>query len=42
MLVRPDRLPGGDYAYEVKPDGFRANISTENGFYRLDQRPRST
>jgi bifunctional non-homologous end joining protein LigD len=31
MLARPDRLPGGDYAYEVKFDGFRAIVSTEDG-----------
>ena len=31
MLVRPDRLPRGDYGYEVKWDGFRAIVSTENG-----------
>ena len=29
MLARPDRLPRGDYAYEVKWDGFRAIVSTE-------------
>ena len=29
MLARPDRLPRGDYAYEVKWDGFRAVVSTE-------------
>jgi bifunctional non-homologous end joining protein LigD len=31
MLARPDRLPRGDYAYEVKWDGFRAIVSTEAG-----------
>jgi ATP-dependent DNA ligase len=31
MLARPDALPGGDYAYEVKWDGFRAIVSTEDG-----------
>jgi bifunctional non-homologous end joining protein LigD len=31
MLARPDRLPRGDYAYEVKWDGFRAIVSTEDG-----------
>ena len=31
MLARPDRLPYGDYAYEVKWDGFRALVSTERG-----------
>jgi ATP-dependent DNA ligase len=29
MLARPDRLPLGDYSYEVKWDGFRAIVSTE-------------
>jgi bifunctional non-homologous end joining protein LigD len=31
MLARPDALPRGDYAYEVKWDGFRAIVATENG-----------
>jgi bifunctional non-homologous end joining protein LigD len=31
MLARPDRLPRGDYRYEVKWDGFRAIVSTEDG-----------
>ena len=31
MLARPDRLPRGDYGYEVKWDGFRAIVSTERG-----------
>jgi bifunctional non-homologous end joining protein LigD len=31
MLARPDRLPRGDYAYEVKWDGFRAIVATEDG-----------
>ena len=31
MLARPDRLPRGDYGYEVKWDGFRALVSTERG-----------
>jgi ATP-dependent DNA ligase len=31
MLARPDRLPRGDYVYEVKFDGFRAIVSTEDG-----------
>jgi pimeloyl-ACP methyl ester carboxylesterase len=31
MLARPDRLPRGDYGYEVKWDGFRALVSTEDG-----------
>src|SRR5438552_1677717 len=31
MLARPDTLPRGDYAYEVKWDGFRAIVSTERG-----------
>jgi ATP-dependent DNA ligase len=31
MLARADRLPGGDYSYEVKWDGFRAIVSTEHG-----------
>jgi bifunctional non-homologous end joining protein LigD len=30
MLARPDRLPRGDYSYEVKWDGFRAIVSTED------------
>jgi ATP-dependent DNA ligase len=30
MLARSERLPtGGDYAYEVNWDGFRAIVSTE-------------
>jgi ATP-dependent DNA ligase len=30
MLARSGRLPAsGDYAYEVKWDGFRASVSTE-------------
>jgi ATP-dependent DNA ligase len=31
MLVRPDALPRGDYSCEVKSDGFRAIVSTEDG-----------
>jgi bifunctional non-homologous end joining protein LigD len=31
MLARPDRLPRGDYGYEVKWDGFRATLATERG-----------
>jgi ATP-dependent DNA ligase len=32
MLARSGRLPvPGDYAYEVKWDGFRAIVSTESG-----------
>jgi bifunctional non-homologous end joining protein LigD len=31
MLARPDRLPRGDYGFEVKWDGFRALVSTEEG-----------
>ena len=31
MLARPAPVPGGDYAYEVKWDGFRAIISTTGG-----------
>jgi bifunctional non-homologous end joining protein LigD len=32
MLARSGRLPtSGDYAYELKWDGFRALLSTENG-----------
>ena len=31
MLARPGPLPRGDYAYEVKWDGFRAIVSTEDG-----------
>jgi ATP-dependent DNA ligase len=29
MLDRAERLPRGDYGYEVKWDGFRAPVSTE-------------
>ena len=29
MLARSGQLPSGDYAYEVKWDGFRAIVSTE-------------
>jgi bifunctional non-homologous end joining protein LigD len=29
MLARADRLPQGDFAFEVKWDGFRALVSTE-------------
>jgi len=33
MLARAEhKLPAGDYAYEVKWDGFRAIVSTEDGF----------
>src|ERR671936_302671 len=38
MLARPGPLPHGDYAYEVKWDGFRAIVSTEDG---LEVRSRS-
>jgi bifunctional non-homologous end joining protein LigD len=38
MLARPGPLPRGDYAYEVKWDGFRAIVSTEAG---LEVRSRS-
>ena len=31
MLARPDRLPRGDYSFEVKWDGFRAIVATEDG-----------
>jgi bifunctional non-homologous end joining protein LigD len=31
MLAKPDRLPRGDYSYEVKWDGFRALVATEDG-----------
>jgi ATP dependent DNA ligase-like protein len=31
MLARSDALPRGDYSYEVKWDGFRAIVSTEDG-----------
>jgi bifunctional non-homologous end joining protein LigD len=31
MLARPDALPRCDYAYEVKWDGFRAIVATEDG-----------
>jgi ATP-dependent DNA ligase len=29
MLARPERLPRGDYSFELKWDGFRAIVSTE-------------
>jgi ATP-dependent DNA ligase len=33
MLARSGRLPAhGDFAYELKWDGFRALVSTERGF----------
>src|SRR5215203_5504684 len=33
MLARAEhKFPAGDYAYEVKWDGFRAIVFTENGF----------
>jgi bifunctional non-homologous end joining protein LigD len=38
MLARPGPLPHGDYAFEVKWDGFRAIVSTEDG---LEVRSRS-
>ena len=39
MLARlDDRLPRGDYAYEVKWDGFRAIVSTEAGLEVLSRR----
>src|SRR5438552_2139039 len=38
MLARPGPLPHGDYAYEVKWDGFRAIVSTEDS---LEVRSRS-
>jgi bifunctional non-homologous end joining protein LigD len=31
MLARAGDLPRGDYAYEVKWDGFRAIVSTDDG-----------
>jgi ATP-dependent DNA ligase len=31
MLARADDLPRGDYACEVKWDGFRAIVSSEDG-----------
>jgi ATP-dependent DNA ligase len=31
MLARPDSLPRGDYSFEVKWDGFRALVATEDG-----------
>src|SRR5436190_554396 len=31
MLSRPGPVPQGDYAYEVKWDGFRAMVSTVDG-----------
>src|SRR5438874_4407 len=38
MLYRPDRLPRGDYSYEVKWDGFRAIVATEDGLRVLSRR----
>jgi ATP-dependent DNA ligase len=32
MLARPDSLPRGDWSFEVKWDGFRAIVATEDGF----------
>jgi hypothetical protein len=38
MLARSGRLPtSGDYAYEVKWDGFRAVVSTEGPRWSLEQ-----
>src|SRR5207247_2182519 len=31
MRAHPDALPRGDYAFEVKWDGFRAIVSTKDG-----------
>jgi hypothetical protein len=33
MLARADHLPRGDYAFDVKWDGFRALVSTEEDGY---------
>jgi bifunctional non-homologous end joining protein LigD len=38
MLARPDRLPRGDYSYEVKWDGFRAIVATEDRLRVLSRR----
>jgi ATP-dependent DNA ligase len=39
MLAQPARLPlRGDYAYEPKWDGFRALVSTVDGFYVRNRR----
>ena len=39
MLARSARLPtSGDFAYEVKWDGFRAVVSTEGGLLRVRSR----
>jgi bifunctional non-homologous end joining protein LigD len=38
MLARPDTLPRGDYAYEVKWDGFRALVSTEDDLFVRSRR----
>jgi bifunctional non-homologous end joining protein LigD len=38
MLARADSLPRGDYAYEVKWDGFRALVSTEDGLFVRSRR----
>jgi ATP-dependent DNA ligase len=39
MLARSGRLPtGGDLAYEVKSDGFRAIVSTEGSLRARSRR----
>jgi ATP-dependent DNA ligase len=39
MLARSGRLPAsGDYAYEVKWDGFRAIVATDRGLRVLSRR----
>jgi ATP-dependent DNA ligase len=39
MLARAEStLPVGDYAFEVKWDGFRAVVSTEDGFHVRSRR----
>jgi ATP-dependent DNA ligase len=38
MLAQPDRLPRGDWSYEVKWGGFRAIVSTEDEFGVLSRR----
>jgi ATP-dependent DNA ligase len=37
MLARPGTIPSGDYAFEVKWDGFRAIVG-RNGDFRVRSR----
>src|SRR5919202_74812 len=38
MLARPDQLPRGDFGFEVKWDGFRALVSTEERLHVRSRR----